>query len=54
MSAELVIAIATSVLATGTIILAAVAIFQDTIRGWVYHPTLRATIKTGPPDCVMT
>ena len=31
--------------------LAAVAIFQDTIRAWFYHPTLGASIQTQPPDC---
>ena len=47
-------AIATAVLAAGTIILAGVAIFQDTIHRWVYPPTLEASVQARPPDCVMT
>ena len=39
-------------IAAGTLVLAAVAIFQDTVRGWFYHPTLEASIQTKPPDCV--
>lgn len=38
--------------AIGTLILAAVAIFQETIRGWFYHPNFHVSIKTEPPDCV--
>ncbi len=38
--------------AVGTLILAAVAVFQETIRGWFYRPTFRVSIKTEPPDCV--
>jgi hypothetical protein len=37
--------------AMGTLVLAVVAIFQDTIRGWVYHPAFRLSTKTEPPDC---
>ncbi len=40
------------VVAFGTLILAAVAVFQQTIRGWFYHPAFRVSIKTEPPDCV--
>jgi len=36
----------------GTLVLAAVAIFQETIRGWFYHPSFHVSIKTEPPDCV--
>ena len=35
----------------GTIVLAVVAVFQDSIRAWVYHPTLEASVETKPPDC---
>ena len=35
----------------GTILVAAVAVFQETIRGWFYRPRLHASIKTEPPDC---
>src|SRR5437660_3436361 len=52
MSAEWLTAIGTIVLAAGTIVLAGVAIFQDTIRDWVYHPILEALIQTLPPDCI--
>ena len=38
--------------ALGTLVLAAVAIFQETIRGWFYRPNFRLSIKTAPPDCV--
>jgi hypothetical protein len=38
--------------AVGTLVLAAVAIFQETIRGWFYHPGFQVSIKTEPPDCV--
>src|SRR5438552_2958471 len=51
-SAEWLTAIGTIVLAAGTIVLAGVAIFQDTIRDWVYHPILEALIQTLPPDCI--
>lgn len=36
----------------GTLVLAAVAVFQSTIRGWFYHPRFRVSSKTEPPDCV--
>lgn len=38
--------------AGGTLVLAAVAVFQDTIRGWFYHPAFQVSVKTEPPDCV--
>jgi hypothetical protein len=38
--------------AIGTLILAAVAVFQETIRGWFYHPAFQVSTKTEPPDCV--
>jgi hypothetical protein len=38
--------------ALATFLLAAVAIFQETIRGWWYHPVFRVSSKTEPPDCV--
>lgn len=44
--------IANWVEAVTTFILAAVAVFQETIRGWFYHPTFRVSIKAEPPDCV--
>jgi hypothetical protein len=50
--AEWFTAVATAVLASGTIVLAAVAIFPDTVRGWFYKPTLEVSIKTQPPDCL--
>jgi hypothetical protein len=37
--------------AAGTLILAAVAIFQETIRGFFYRPAFQVFIKTEPPDC---
>jgi hypothetical protein len=52
MTAECFIGVATAVLAAGTLVLAAVAIFQDTVRGWFYHPTFQASIQTRPPDCI--
>jgi hypothetical protein len=36
----------------GTLVLAAVAVGQETIRGWFYRPTLSVSIKTEPPDCM--
>jgi hypothetical protein len=44
--------IADLLVAAGTLVLAAVAIFQDTIRGWFYTPEFRVSVKTEPPDCV--
>ncbi len=38
--------------AVGTLVLAAVAVFQETIRSWFYRPKLKVSIKTQPPDCV--
>jgi hypothetical protein len=38
--------------ALGTLILAGVAVFQDTIRGWLYRPQFKVSCRTGPPDCV--
>jgi heme/copper-type cytochrome/quinol oxidase subunit 1 len=52
MAAEWLTAIGTVVLATGTIVLAVVAIFQDTVRGWFYYPALEVSIQTQPPDCI--
>ncbi len=45
-------AVANWLVAAGTIILAAVAIFQETIRGCFYRPAFQVSIKTEPPDCV--
>jgi len=44
--------IATWLVVLGTLVLAAVAVFQDTIRGWFYRPRFRITVKTEPPHCV--
>jgi hypothetical protein len=38
--------------AVGTLVLAVVAVFQETIRGWFYSPAFRVSIKTEPPDCI--
>ena len=38
--------------ALGTLILAAVAVLQETIRGWFYRPIFRVSTKTEAPDCV--
>ena len=40
------------VVATGTLVLAAVAVFQETIRGWFYRPKLNVSTETAPPHCV--
>jgi hypothetical protein len=40
------------VVAFGTLVLAAVAVFQETIRGWFYRPAFKVSIKTERPDCV--
>lgn len=37
--------------ALGTLVLAVVAVFQDTIRSWFYRPKFRVSVKTEPPDC---
>jgi len=44
--------VADGLVAAGTLVLAAVAVFQETIRGWFYRPKFQVTIKTEPPDCV--
>ena len=46
------VAVADWLVGVGTLVLAAVAVFQETIRSWFYHPTLQVSIKTEPPDCV--
>ncbi len=38
--------------AFGTLIIAAVAVFQETIRGWFYKPSFQVSVRTEPPDCV--
>jgi len=38
--------------AVGTLVVAAVAIAQETIRGWFYHPEFKVSCTGGPPDCV--
>jgi hypothetical protein len=40
------------IVAGGTLVLAAVAVFQQTIRSWLYAPEFRVSAKTEPPDCV--
>lgn len=44
--------IADWLVAAGTLVLAAVAVFQETIRGWFYRPRFQVSIRTEPPDCV--
>ena len=44
--------VASWLVACGTLVLATVAIFQETIRGWFYRPRFHVSIKTEPPDCV--
>lgn len=44
--------IADWLVALGTLVLAAVAVFQETIRGWFYRPRFHVSIKTEPPDCL--
>jgi hypothetical protein len=39
--------------AVGTLVIAAVAVFQEPIRGRFYRPKFQMSIKTGQPDCVM-
>ena len=51
-AADLITAIATVVLACGTLLLAFVAIFSDTVRGRLYKPILEVSMKPEPPDCV--
>jgi hypothetical protein len=50
--ATAIAAVATVFLAAGTLLLAFVAIFPDTVRGWFYNPTLEVSIKTQPPDSI--
>ena len=38
--------------AIGTLVVAAVAVFQETIRAWFYRPRFGVSVKTEPPDCV--
>lgn len=38
--------------AVGTLVVAAVAVFQETIRAWFYHPAFQVSARTEPPDCV--
>jgi len=38
--------------AFGTLVVAAVAVFQETIRAWFYQPCFGVSVKTEPPDCV--
>jgi hypothetical protein len=42
---EPITAIATVVLAFGTLLLALVAIFPDTVRGWFYYPVLKVSFE---------
>ncbi|MGO8811963.1 MAG: hypothetical protein ACLQJF_21095 [Candidatus Sulfotelmatobacter sp.] len=44
--------VADLLVAAGTLVLAAVAVFQETIRGWFYRPKFKTSVKTEPPDCV--
>jgi len=50
-AADWLTAVGTLILATVTIVLAVVAIFQDSIRGRFYRPILKVSILTKPPDC---
>jgi hypothetical protein len=45
--------IATWLVAVGTLVVAAVAVFQEPIRGLFYRPRFRLSVQTEPPDCVM-
>lgn len=40
--------------ALATVILAAVAVFQDRIRRWVMSPRLELRVRVAPPDCHYT
>lgn len=42
-----------AVLAITTIIIAIIALFQDKIHNWFYHPTLKVTMTLSPPDCLI-
>jgi hypothetical protein len=44
--------VADLLVAFGTLVLAGVAVFQDTIRGWFYSPEFKVSCRTEPPDCV--
>ena len=44
---------ATWITAICTVVLAVVAIFQETIRGRFYRPKFKVSVETKPPDCVM-
>lgn len=44
--------IANLLAAIGTLLLAVVAIFQESIRGRFYRPKFIISVKTEPPDCV--
>jgi len=44
--------VASWLVAAGTLVLAAVAVFQETVRGWFYRPAFGVSIRTEPPDCV--
>ena len=44
--------IANWLVAIGTIVIALVAVFQESIRAFFYRPKFHASIKTEPPDCV--
>lgn len=44
--------VASLLVALGTLVLAAVAVFQETIRSWFYRPEFRVTVRCAPPDCV--
>jgi hypothetical protein len=41
------------VVALGTLTVAAVAVFQEPIRGRFYRPKFQPSAKTEPPDCIM-
>ncbi|MGH2359405.1 MAG: hypothetical protein ACRDGM_02535 [bacterium] len=44
--------LASWLVALGTVVIAAVAVFQETIRGWFYRPKFAVTVRCAPPDCV--
>jgi hypothetical protein len=46
------VTIAEYVRAMAALVLATVAVFQETIRGWFYRPSFRISTKTEPPDSV--
>jgi hypothetical protein len=45
--------LATLSIALATLILAIVTVFQDWLKSWVWHPALRASARTAPPDCIV-